>query len=634
MRVLGIVVCVVMLVLGTLSFGVEKADYTLLIYLNGTDLESTYDTYEMAFAGNATKDLNEMIAGYKENGGLNVIVQTGGTNKWANDFVSEKETQRFELTDSGFKLVESMPNQNMGYKKTLSDFIIWGNRTYPADKTALILWNHGSGPVHGYGHDELFEGDSLHLEELEGALKDAKDKTNLKFEVIGFDACLMASIEVADMAKSYAKYLVASEELEPGHGWNYQGILNGLYANPQMDGVSLGKIIVDTYYQHAVDNESVSDITLSVIDLSKIDAVVSALEALVTDATPRMTDELFFYAFARSVVQTKSFGGNTEQQGYTDIIDLKSFSTYLSENQSQESKTLSHAIDQAVLYKVEGTYTKDTSGLALYFPYRDKDYYNENMALYNKNSFSPVYKTFLSDFNKRMTELVGDGQIAYTIYEPTEDNPYYQLVLEENEMNKVYYVYIDVYEEVEYPNDGDILYRFLGTDFLVRYDEESNTFFEDFSFGWTFLDNEPLSTYVTKEYDTHVEYEAPMLYKGEQMNLIFAWVNEYAVEGDTSSEVIGAHYEVYGFRRGIDSETGMPDKNMYQADPGDILTPLYGGVTADGREVWIEGNPITITGESEVVFKQLKGKNYQIAFRFLDFGYNSHQTDFVEVNAE
>lgn len=486
MRVLGIVVCVVMLVLGTLSFGVEKADYTLLIYLNGTDLESTYDTYEMAFAGNATKDLNEMIAGYKENGGLNVIVQTGGTNKWANDFVSEKETQRFELTDSGFKLVESMPNQNMGYKKTLSDFIIWGNRTYPADKTALILWNHGSGPVHGYGHDELFEGDSLHLEELEGALKDAKDKTNLKFEVIGFDACLMASIEVADMAKSYAKYLVASEELEPGHGWNYQGILNGLYANPQMDGVSLGKIIVDTYYQHAVDNESVSDITLSVIDLSKIDAVVSALEALVTDATPRMTDELFFYAFARSVVQTKSFGGNTEQQGYTDIIDLKSFSTYLSENQSQESKTLSHAIDQAVLYKVEGTYTKDTSGLALYFPYRDKDYYNENMALYNKNSFSPVYKTFLSDFNKRMTELVGDGQIAYTIYEPTEDNPYYQLVLEENEMNKVYYVYIDVYEEVEYPNDGDILYRFLGTDFLVRYDEESNTFFEDFSFGWTF----------------------------------------------------------------------------------------------------------------------------------------------------
>lgn len=82
-----------------------------------------------------------------------------------------------------------------------------------------------------------------------------------------------------------------------------------------------------------------------------------------------------------------------------------------------------------------------------------------------------------------------------------------------------------------------------------------------------FLDNEPLSTYVTKEYDTHVEYEAPMLYKGEQMNLIFAWVNEYAVEGDTSSEVIGAHYEVYGFRRGIDSETGMPDKNMYQADP-------------------------------------------------------------------
>ena len=276
----------------------------------------------------------------------------------------------------------------------------------------------------------------------------------------------------------------------------------------------------------------------------------------------------------------------------------------------------------------------DTCGLAIYFPYRDKNYYAENMALYNKNSFSPVYKTFLADFNKRMTELVGDGLIEYTMYGPTEGNPYYQLVLDEQEMNKVYFVYIDVYEEVEYPNDGNLVYKFLGTDFLVRYDEATNSFYEDFNFDWTFLDNEPLLTYVTKEYETHIEYESPMLYKGEQMNLIFAWVNEYAVAGDTTSEVTGGHYEVYGFRRGIDPETGMPDKNMYQADPGDVLTPLYEGITADGRDVWVEGNPITITEESEVVFKELAGNKFQIAFRFVDFAYNSHQTDFVDAYAE
>lgn len=200
----------------------------------------------------------------------------------------------------------------------------------------------------------MFEGDSLHLLELESALKTAKEKTKVTFEFIGFDACLMASIEVADTVDDYAKYLVASEELELGHGWNYTEILKELSKNPAMTGDALGKVIADTYYNHAVDNQSASDITLSVIDLSKVDGVVKAFEALIKEADGSISDDIFFYEFAKAALTAKSFGGNTEYQGYTDIIDLKDFVSYLKLNQEKTATALMNAIDKAVVYRIEG----------------------------------------------------------------------------------------------------------------------------------------------------------------------------------------------------------------------------------------------------------------------------------------
>ena len=48
-------------------------------------------------------------------------------------------------------------------------------------------------------------------------------RAGVKFDFVGFDACLMATYEMAAHMASYADYMVASEELEPGIGWNYQG---------------------------------------------------------------------------------------------------------------------------------------------------------------------------------------------------------------------------------------------------------------------------------------------------------------------------------------------------------------------------------------------------------------------------
>lgn len=620
------------LVLGSVTFAEGQDSYTLMIYLNGSDLESTYDPATRMFTGSATEDLNEMIAGHKIGNGVNVLVQTGGTATWNNDYVDPELTQRFELTENGFEEMDQLPAQNFGYKKTLSDFINWSVRNYPADKYAIVLWNHGGGPVEGYGLDELSDYDSLHLNELASAFETSKDQTGITFELIGFDACLMASVEVADTLDDYGKYLVASEEIEPGHGWDYKSILTALNANPALTGDALGTLIADSYLAHAKSNDTESDVTLSVIDLSKIDAVVGALENLITEADERLYDHIFFYEFSRSALAAKSFGGNTESQGYTDLIDLSDFANALMLNQEANASALISAINNAVVHKVNGPYAFNTGGLSIYFPYRDQENYDVNMEMYEKTRFSPLYIHFLKGFKTMVEDYELADTIDYVVYEPTEDNPYFELVLTKDDFEKVYYVYIDIYTTPMFETELEYDTQYLGYDFLVTVDEENTSYFDDFNFDWTYLDTEPLMTFITHDYDDVVLYESPVLYNGEHMNLIFSWITEYSDGGEDTS-----HYEIYGLRHMINPETGMPDKNLYQLEPGAIIQPIY---VMDnyytGTSDYVAGNEIVVTENTDLYFEELPAEEYMFNFRLTDYAFNHWFTDsyFFELDSE
>ena len=73
--------------------------------------------------------------------------------------------------ESGERIVaHTEKSANMGISQTLSAFVDYCTENYPADHYGLILWNHGGGPLWGYGSDELFKNDSLLLEELRSAM--------------------------------------------------------------------------------------------------------------------------------------------------------------------------------------------------------------------------------------------------------------------------------------------------------------------------------------------------------------------------------------------------------------------------------------------------------------------------------
>ena len=189
--------------------GKGKDRVTLMIYMIGSDLEST--------GGMATSDLNEMVYSGLDNRNVSVLVETGGCKRWRNSVVSPKKLQRWFVSGQGIGLIEEDSLSPMTDEEELADFIRFCAKKAPADRYALILWDHGGGSVSGFGYDETYPNDTLNIGELSRALR----MGGVKFDFIGFDACLMANLETALAVEPYADYMIASEESEPGTGWYY-----------------------------------------------------------------------------------------------------------------------------------------------------------------------------------------------------------------------------------------------------------------------------------------------------------------------------------------------------------------------------------------------------------------------------
>jgi hypothetical protein len=253
----------------------------------------------------------------------------------------------------------------------LKDFLVTSPEYFPADKYALIMWDHGFGS-RGYGYDNISR-NSFSLETLQNALSMAKKETQIQFELIGFDACLMATYGVADKMTHFANFLVASQEDEPGSGWQYTKIISSLNENSTPSGNELGKDIVDSFYASTVSskrqNYDPSKVaTLSVLDLSKFDDVKIAYDEFENTLLDLEDDQLSM--LSEALDNTERYGKNAKKD--SGHVDLKGFSKFLENNGDSEIKSkansLSSAIDTAVVYKKNGESKKNSNGLSFYFP--------------------------------------------------------------------------------------------------------------------------------------------------------------------------------------------------------------------------------------------------------------------------
>ena len=114
-------------------------------------------------------------------------IYTGGCKQWQNSEVSSKTKQIGKIEDGGIKCLEkNLVIRSMTDPNTLTEFIKWCTKKYPANCNSLIFWDHGSGTVKGFGYDEKFAfSGSMSLSEINKVLT----KANVKFDFVGFDAC-------------------------------------------------------------------------------------------------------------------------------------------------------------------------------------------------------------------------------------------------------------------------------------------------------------------------------------------------------------------------------------------------------------------------------------------------------------
>ena len=247
--------------------GKGRDDVTIMIYMCGTDLESKY--------GMGTSDLNEMVKATISDQ-VNVIVETGGCRAWKNNVISSSVNQIYQVQTGGLKRLEKdFGTASMTSPDNLAAFIQYCKKNFPADRNILIFWDHGGGSISGYGYDEKqgssFTGtDTMTLPEIDAALK----KGGCVFDWIGFDACLMATLETAMVCDKYADYMIASEESEPGTGWYYTDWLTQLSKNTSTPTESIGKTIVETFVAASQRAQSNAQVTLSVLDLAKLHGTV------------------------------------------------------------------------------------------------------------------------------------------------------------------------------------------------------------------------------------------------------------------------------------------------------------------------------------------------------------------------
>lgn len=276
----------------------------------------------------------------------------------------------------------------MGNSGTFENFLKWGVESFPAAKMGLIFWNHGGGSITGVCFDEKNDYDSLSLTEIDSALNSVSDNMTDKFEFIGFDACLMGTIESANTLASYSRYMYGSQETEPGYGWDYLTVGNYLGTNPNADGAELGKVICDSFYECCEQIGEESGATLSCIDLSQIDGVITSFNDFSQEIYNATNDKSALSLVVRNVKSADNFGGNNKSEGYTNMVDMAGVVNAGSPYSDSRNKVLS-AIDKAVVYTRNGSDHENACGLSIYYPLKIEG--SSELKIFGDIAISPYY---------------------------------------------------------------------------------------------------------------------------------------------------------------------------------------------------------------------------------------------------
>ncbi len=274
----------------------DKKKWTILIYVAGAN-----DLYKYAL-----RNIEQMMQ-VGSNEQLNIIIHFDFHVKG-----KSKETKRFYVEKNNLLQIGDLPAHDSGDAQNLIDATQWAQNNYPSNYFGLILWNHGTGSCDPHFMRKIVNPNDFFyynknnnkisldrtrefLKYIENNEENANQKgicfddttrnyldnkklyfalekiyqlrNQKKIDVILMDACLMSGIEIAHLCAPFAQFLVSSEEVVLGPGYNYATTLKPLQKEnltPYEFALSTVKIFAQTYAPIS------NDFTQSALNLSII----------------------------------------------------------------------------------------------------------------------------------------------------------------------------------------------------------------------------------------------------------------------------------------------------------------------------------------------------------------------------
>jgi len=341
----------------------SRARWTFLVYMNAANNLQPYGVLnmnQMERVGSSA-DVN-LVVQWKQ-----AACSTCGTPEWIGTrrYLVGRDSEPSRVTSP---VVEDLGRSvDMGDWRELRAFVVWAQQRYPADRYALVIWNHGAGwrptrsgmrlfvPPRSVSIDDS-TGNEIQTWELPQALG-----VTPRMDMVIFDASLMQMIEVAYEIRNISPLMVGSEESPPGEGYVYNTFLADLAINPSMTPAQFGQqIVVRTYESYGPS----SNITQSMIDLGRMDVLAQRMDSLATTLMANIANSRDAMVAAREQAESYTYPDNKDLWDYCELLRTGSASGAV----QAACAAVQAELGQAVLAERHGSLNGNSHGLAVYVP--------------------------------------------------------------------------------------------------------------------------------------------------------------------------------------------------------------------------------------------------------------------------
>lgn len=569
--------------------------WTVLLYMCAGDMEEK--------DGRASEVLSSLSFDLPEN--INVVVETGGSHSWSNSEIRADRIHDYTVQKNGLRVINENLIKNMGDGATYQEFLDRNIEKFPADNYISIIWGNGGGVTSGAAYDATHNYDPLTVTEI----STAHANVGVQFDIIGFDASLMSTIETATAMSVFCDYLVATEGMMPISGWDYRALFEFISNNPQATAVNVAQSICDKVIENAKNNNEPTA-QMSVTDLSKVTRLLQSFDSMAYTMADATGDVSLYRALQDELSEVHSLGANSEIEGYSNIVDMVSMAKAVFDATASDTARISNTLSKTVVYNVCASELNESCGLGVYYPLdRTVDSINRYRTICPSIGYMEYIdvtetKWLVTDKSREIkdtaaymhyTERVGYNSIE-AFYDPTG---IYSLTVVSPEILAGAGVNIYKYDE----ESGRYMYL------LTDYDTENvgNTYTYEFKNKVFELNGTAVSADLISAGEDWALYSVPVMYQKE-----YASIRVLKLGEDDDYE-----YKVLGLWRGIDAEAGISRK-FKSLGSGDTITPIYKVFGGDAEE-YVEGKSLRpVFGGVTIKEKTVADGDYMISFTTRD----------------